>query len=62
MCVNNKIILSELKDHLIKNYGNSVKDVVLFGSQARNDSNKFSDYDVLIIFDSGLKSQKKTIT
>ena len=44
-----KIILSELKDHLIKNYGDSVKDVVLFGSRARGDSNKFSDYDVLII-------------
>ena len=44
-----KIILSELKDHLINNYGDSVKDVVLFGSRARGDSNKFSDYDVLII-------------
>jgi uncharacterized protein len=49
MSINNKIILIELKDHLIKNYGNSVKDVVLFGSRARGDSNKFSDYDVLII-------------
>lgn len=49
MSINYKIILSELKDHLIKNYGNSVKDVVLFGSRARGDSNKFSDYDVLII-------------
>ena len=38
-----------MKDHLIKNYGNSVKDVVLFGSRARGDFNKFSDYDVLII-------------
>jgi len=42
-------ILSDLKNHLIHNYGDSVKDVVLFGSQARGDSNKFSDYDVLII-------------
>jgi len=49
MSVDNKIILSELKEHLIENYGDSVKDVVLFGSQARGDSNKFSDYDVLII-------------
>ena len=49
MSVDNKIIISELKDHLIKNYGDSVKDVVLFGSQVRGDSNKFSDYDVLII-------------
>ncbi len=42
-------ILSDLKNHLIHHYGDSVKDVVLFGSQARGDSNKFSDYDVLII-------------
>jgi predicted nucleotidyltransferase len=42
-------ILSDLKNHLIHHYGDSVKDVVLFGSQARGDSDKFSDYDVLII-------------
>ncbi|GAH97640.1 unnamed protein product, partial [marine sediment metagenome] len=44
-------ILSELKSHLIKNYGDSVKDVILFGSQARGDSNEYSDYDVLIILE-----------
>ena len=49
MSTDKKIVLSELKYHLIKNYGNSVKDVVLFGSRARGDFNKFSDYDVLII-------------
>jgi predicted nucleotidyltransferase len=42
-------ILSDLKNHLIHHYGHSVKDVVLFGSQVRGDSDKFSDYDVLII-------------
>lgn len=42
-------ILSDLKNHLIHHYGDSVKDVVLFGSQASGESNKFSDYDVLII-------------
>ncbi len=49
MSIDNKIILSELKNHLIQNYGESVEDVVLFGSQASGNSNKFSDYDVLII-------------
>ena len=44
-------ILSELKSHLIKNYGDSVKDVILFGSQARGDSNEYSDYDVLIVLE-----------
>ena len=47
MSIENKIILSEFKNHLIKNYGDSIEDVVLFGSQARGDSNKYSDYDVL---------------
>ena len=45
----NKIILAELKNHLINNYGSSIKDIILFGSQVRGDSRKFSDYDVLII-------------
>ena len=49
MGTENKIIILELKNHLINNYGDSVKDVVLFGSHARGDSNNFSDYDVLII-------------
>ena len=51
MKIDSKIILSELKNHLVKNYGNPIKDVILFGSQARGDSQKFSDYDVLIVLD-----------
>ncbi len=42
-------ILTELKKHLIKNYGNAIKDVILFGSQARGDASEFSDFDVLIV-------------
>lgn len=49
MNVENKIILAELKNHLIQNYGNSVKDVILFGSQALGNPEKFSDYDILIV-------------
>ncbi len=51
MSTDKKIVLSELKYHLIKNYGNSVKDIVLFGSRARGNFNKYSDYDVLIILE-----------
>jgi len=51
MKIDNKIILSELKNHLTTNYSNSVKEVILFGSQATGDSQKFSDYDVLIVLD-----------
>jgi len=51
MKIDSKIIITELKNHLEKNYDNPLKDVILFGSQARGDSQKFSDYDVLIVLD-----------
>ena len=44
-----KIVISELKNHLINNFGDSVQDVILFGSQAYGTSNNNSDYDVLIV-------------
>jgi len=44
-------ILNELKKHLKRNFGNSIKDVILFGSQSRGDSDGNSDYDVLIILE-----------
>jgi predicted nucleotidyltransferase len=47
----NSGMLSDLKNHLITNYGNSVMDVILFGSQARGDSKEYSDYDVLIVLE-----------
>jgi predicted nucleotidyltransferase len=47
----NTKILSDLKFHLVKNFGESVKDVILFGSQAKGNFHDYSDYDVLIILD-----------
>ncbi|SHI40663.1 Nucleotidyltransferase domain-containing protein [Tangfeifania diversioriginum] len=44
-------ILSDLKSHLLKNFGKSVKEVILFGSRLEEHSNDYSDYDVLIILD-----------
>ncbi|MCK9398453.1 MAG: nucleotidyltransferase domain-containing protein [Bacteroidales bacterium] len=49
--IDNVKIISDLKSHLLKNYGKSVNDVVLFGSQARGDSNEYSDFDVLIVLE-----------
>jgi len=43
--------LIDLKQHLQKHYGDSIKDIVLFGSQARGDSTEYSDYDILIVLD-----------
>ncbi len=48
----NKIkIISDLKKHLLNFYGSSVKEVILFGSQAKGVAAEGSDYDVLIILD-----------
>ena len=44
-------IFIDLKNYLRNNYGNSIKDVILFGSRARGDAENDSDFDVLIILD-----------
>ncbi|HAQ21856.1 MAG TPA: nucleotidyltransferase [Prolixibacteraceae bacterium] len=44
-------ILKDLKGYLQKGYKNSVKDVILFGSQAYGVSNETSDYDILIVLE-----------
>ena len=49
--IDNQKILIDLKQHLQKQYGDSIQDVVLFGSQARGDSSEYSDYDILIVLD-----------
>ncbi|MBP7731604.1 MAG: nucleotidyltransferase domain-containing protein [Bacteroidales bacterium] len=47
--IDKKIILTDLKRKLEELYPDSVRDVVLFGSQANNKANEYLDYDVLII-------------
>lgn len=44
-----RIILVDLKQKLQEHYSDSIKNVVLFGSQANNKANEYSDYDVLIL-------------
>lgn len=50
-------ILKDLKSNLQKQYRDSVKDVILFGSQATGNSNENSDYDVLIILEKKYNGQ-----
>lgn len=46
----NKIeIIQQLKNALKLKYGNRIKDVILFGSQASGTAVEHSDYDILII-------------
>ncbi len=44
-----KEMLIVLKHLLIKNFGNNIKDVILFGSQATETATDLSDYDILIV-------------
>jgi len=46
---NKRLMLKNLKDLLVANFGRDIKDVVLFGSRATGKAHKHSDYDVLII-------------
>ena len=46
----NKIqLIQKLKKLLKEHFGNNIKDVILFGSQADGTACEFSDFDVLII-------------
>lgn len=47
--INKSIILKDLKNHLTDKLSESVKDVILFGSQATGKPTEYSDYDILII-------------
>lgn len=46
------IILQDLKNHLSEHFGDEVIQVILFGSQARNEEHKGSDFDILVILKS----------
>lgn len=45
-------ILTNMKIKLINRFGDKIKDVILFGSQASDRANEYSDYDILIILNS----------
>ncbi|MDI6760955.1 MAG: nucleotidyltransferase domain-containing protein [Candidatus Brocadiaceae bacterium] len=48
-------ILKELSQTLKKEFGQRIKDIILFGSRARGDSYPESDYDVLVLVDKETK-------
>jgi predicted nucleotidyltransferase len=49
MEINNKAILHDLSNLLRNRFADDLKDVVLFGSQAKGTAHKDSDYDFLIV-------------
>lgn len=47
-------LVNRVKDHLIKQYGEKVRRVILYGSQVRGEAIKDSDIDVLVLVDDSL--------
>jgi len=45
------LILRDLKENLLKQYKESIKNIILFGSQAKNSADENSDFDILILID-----------
>jgi len=50
--------LNSFKESLINRLGDSLRKVILFGSQARNEKELDSDYDMLIIAEGSLSEIK----
>lgn len=46
---NKRTIIKELKSALVADFGEDIKEVILFGSRSTGKAHKDSDYDVLII-------------
>ncbi len=50
-----KRLVDRVKAHLSERYGEGIKKVILYGSQARGEVTKDSDVDVLVLVDESLK-------
>ena len=49
-----KDLVNKIKEHLIKIYGERIKQVILYGSQVRGETTKDSDIDILVVVDESL--------
>jgi len=49
MRIDKKLVLNDLSNLLRNRFGDNLRDVVLFGSQANGTAHKDSDYDFLIV-------------
>ena len=55
--IDKNVILLDLKTRLQDQYSASINNIVLFGSQANNNANEYSDYDVLILLNNDYTKQ-----
>ena len=49
-------LVRQVKEHLLKLYSDKIKQVILYGSQARGEATEDSDVDVLVVVDDSLDS------
>ena len=54
-------VLNAFKEALFLNLGESLHEIILFGSQARGDGNPDSDYDMLVVADGSLRDLKRIV-
>lgn len=63
--LDNNILLIDLKNELLKAFGNILDNILLFGSRIDGTAREYSDYDILIIllsdFNSSIESNIKKI-
>lgn len=53
-----KQIVCQVKERLLKIYGEKVADVILYGSHVRNEATEDSDIDLLVLVDESLDPSK----
>lgn len=48
-------LVNQVKNHLIKRYGEKVREVILYGSHVRGEATKDSDMNILVLIDNSLE-------
>ena len=49
-----KRLINQVKAHLVKEYGERIKKVILYGSYVRGETTRDSDIDILVLVDQSL--------
>ena len=47
-------LVNRIKNYLLQEYGDKIKNVILYGSQARGSATKHSDIDVIVLVDDSI--------
>ena len=54
--MNEKItqVVNQVKEYLIKKYGDKIREIILFGSYVKGEATKDSDIDILVLIDDSI--------